>query len=294
MDKGSETMSNHKPGKSETHRCKEIGPRLTDYAAGALSAGEVRWLESHLDTCRDCREEYELILRLNEASRHSREKCRAVMASIDWDETARALSSRIPFEPVMTRQPRRSLRSWFHMNWPAITFNWKLAAPAMAGIFLLGIWLGYLLFHITPTAPAPPGSPAEGLTTAAALNRLENTLARKEVAGYFDQSQLVLTDLMKQCKSDGSFSLHDQVDIRRVRDLLSKSRYLRENLDEPRLMSSKKLLEKIEWLLYEILISSSDDETSCKKIEQFQNYIKQERLLFKIRLVGNELSLSEV
>jgi hypothetical protein len=53
-------------------------------------------------------------------------------------------------------------------------------------------------------------------------------------------------------------------------------------------------LEKIDWLLYEILMTSTDDEISCKKIEQLQDYIKQERLLFKIRLVGEELAISEV
>ena len=216
------------------------------------------------------------------------------MATIDWEETARTISSHIPFKPMVPLKPRKSLGSWFHFNLPAISFNWKLAVPAMAGIFLLGIWLGYLLFHVAPTAPVQAGVPDPRLSTAASLDRLENTLARKEVVGYFDQTQLVLTDLMKQCSTDGSFSMQNQVDMRQVRTLLGKSRYLSENLDDPRLLSSKQLLKKIEWLLYEILMTGSDEETSCRKIEQFQDYIKQERLLLKMRLVGKELTLSEV
>jgi hypothetical protein len=80
--------------------------------------------------------------------------------------------------------------------------------------------------------------------------------------------------------------------MHRVRALLGKSRYFKRSLDDPQLMSSKQLLEKIEWLLYEILMS--DDETSCQQLQRLQEYIKRERLLLKIRLVGKELSLSEV
>jgi hypothetical protein len=37
-----------------------------------------------------------------------------------------------------------------------------------------------------------------------------------------------------------------------------------------------------------------EEDISCQKLQQLQDYIKQERLLFKIRLVGKELQLSEV
>jgi predicted anti-sigma-YlaC factor YlaD len=289
-------MSNNKYSKPKTHRCKEMASRLADYAAGELLAAEVQRLEAHLHTCPDCRQEYALTRALNEEARRWEDNCQAVMASIDWEKTARTISSQIAFKPTKTRKPRKSLVSWFHFDLPVISFNWQMALPAMVGIFLLGIGLGYLLFHVTPTVPLQTGSAGPAFSTAAAasLDRLENTLARKEVAGYFDQTQLVLTDLMKQCNTDGSFSLQNQVDMGRVRTLLGKGRYFKENLDDPRLLSSKQLLKKIDWLLYEILMTSIDEDTSCQKIEQLQDYIKQERLLFKIRLVGKELTLSEV
>jgi hypothetical protein len=47
-------------------------------------------------------------------------------------------------------------------------------------------------------------------------------------------------------------------------------------------------------LLYEILVTGIDEDTSCQELQQLQDYIKQERLLLKIRLVGKELTLSEV
>jgi hypothetical protein len=273
--------------KTKKHKCKDINPLLTEYASGQLLPAAARRIEEHLPTCKNCREEYTLIQQLNRETRRLDEECNAVMASIDWEETAHTITSNIPFEKV----PRQSKKPWFDFDWSRISFSWKLAVPAMAGIFLLGIWLGYLFFHVTPTGPVGTSVPT---SSKSSLDRLENTLARKEVASYFDQTQLVLTDLMKQCRTDGSFSLQNQVDMRRVRTLLEKSRYFREDLDNPQLLSSKPLLKKIEWLLYEILMTNIEEDISCKKLQQLQDYIKQEQLLLKIRLVGKELQLSEV
>ena len=275
--------------KTKKHKCKDINPLLTDYASGQLLPVDVQRIEEHLPTCQNCREEYTLIQQLNRETYRLDEACNAVMASIDWEETAHTITGNIPFEEA----PRKSKKPWFDFDWSRISFSWKLAVPAMAGIFLLGIWLGYLFFHVTPTYTSGTLTP-ELSTSKSSLDRLENTLARKEVASYFDQTQLLLTDLMKQCSTDGSFSLQNQVDIRRVRTLLGKSRYFKENLDNPQLLSSKPLLKKIEWLLYEILMTDIEEDISCKKLQQLQNYIKQERLLLKIRLVGKELTLSEV
>lgn len=275
--------------KTKKYQCKDINLLLVDYASRQALPADIQRIEEHLPTCQNCREEYQLMQQLNRETHRLDEECNVVMGSIDWEETAHNITGNIPFEEA----PGKSKKPWFVFNLSAISFSWKLAVPAMAGIFLLGIWLGYLFFHVTPTGPSVPFTP--GLSPSKSpLDRLENTLARKEVASYFDQTQLVLTDLMKQCSTDGSFSLQNQVDIRRVRTLLGKSQYFRENLDKPQLLSSKPLLKKIEWLLYEILMTDIEEDSSCKKLQQLQNYIKQERLLFKIRLVGKELTLSEV
>ncbi len=278
--------------KTKKHRCKDINPLLVDYAPGQLLPAVTRRIEDHLSTCQNCREEYTFIQQLDRETLRLDEECNAVMASIDWEEIAQTITGNIPFKEAH----RDSKHPWFDFNWSRISISWKWAVPAMAGVFLLGIWLGYLFFHAAPTTPTgTAGSFTPGLSSQnSSLDRLEITLARKEVASYFDQTQVVLTDLMKQCSTDGSFSMQNQVDMRRVRALLGKSRYFRENLDNPRLLSSKPLLKKIEWLLYEILVIGIDEDTSCQELQQLQDYIKQERLLLKIRLVGKELTLSEV
>jgi len=258
---------------------KKIKGILVDYASKELTGREMQRVDAHLETCRDCREEYRLMQRFDEESLRLEDTCNAEMQSINWEETAQTINSAIPFKHYRPAVSRGT----------SFLFNWKLAGPVLAGVFLLGIWLGYLFFHVSPYPPLLPGKKT---SPGVSLARLENTLAKKEVVHYFKQSQLVLTDLMKQCDVDGSFSWKNQLDIKRVRALLGKNRYFSQNLNHPELLGSKKLLKKIEWLLYEILMS--DDSTSCQQLQRLQDYIKHERLLLKIRLVGKELSFSEV
>jgi hypothetical protein len=80
----------------------------------------------------------------------------------------------------------------------------------------------------------------------------------------------------------------DRLNRDRVKLLLNRSKYFTRDLDNPRLMSSRNLLKKIEWLLYEIL--SLNDAVSCRQLQQIQDYIRQERLLLKIRLIGKDIT----
>lgn len=227
-----------------------------------------------------------LLAKLEEDSSRLEQECNTVMAAIDWEANAEAITQRIPFKPPAVNMHRR--RGFM----PVFGFSRQWAAAAVVLIFSLGIGLGYLLFH-SPEPPDQPNAFAQlSPDTGQSLDRLEATLAKREARQYFQQSQLVLTDLMDQCNTDTAFSMKNQMDKKRIRALLTKGRYFNKNLDNPDLLSSKPLFEKIEWLLYEILMS--DNDTSCHRLQELQNYIKQERLLLKIRLVGKELSLDEV
>ncbi len=273
--------------------CSELNERLVDHAARELNEQEARQVEAHLDSCTDCRDTFDFLQQLEADEHHLEADCAAAMASIDWEASAEEITNRIPFEePAAAYRPRRSRsRRWL----PGFNFQfgWKLLVPTMAGVLLLGVWLGYLFFHVSPYPMLTDdgGNPPEKT-----LARLENTLARKEMAGYFKQSQLVISDLMNRCDTEGSFSMQDQVDMRRVRRLLSKSRYVQQNAKEPQFMANKELLDKLDWLLYEILMTDtqSDKDMTCEKMEKLQEYIKEEKLLFKLRLADKELSLDEV
>jgi hypothetical protein len=97
---------------------------------------------------------------------------------------------------------------------------------------------------------------------------------------------------MKQCSLDDTLTWKTKNNIERIKLLLTKSRYFNQNLNNPQLLSTQILLEKIEWLLFELLMI--DGEVSCEKLQRLQKFIQKERLLFKIRLIEKELFLSEV
>jgi len=270
-------------------KCKKIVGLLEDNEKDDLFSVQQQQIKEHLSNCTECREELILLESINDSSIRLEDECQMEMESIDWDATSKIIYNSIPFE---TSSVKDSLKSPTKML-PSFNLNWKFAFSAMTGIFLLGLWLGYFLFHdSTITSSNHVSSPT--ISQQSSLARLENTLARKEVENYFGQTELIFMDLMKQCNSDGNFSMKEQVDIRRVQELLSRSRYFKDNLDNPKLLSSKKLMKKIEWLLYEILMTDKDEDSSCRKLEKLQNFIKEERLLMKMRLVGKDLSLSEV
>ncbi len=268
------------------YKCKEIKEIMMDFLSeeithsDPLSRERIAIMENHLTTCSRCRREYQLFQSIYQETRQIDDEANAVMTTIDWEENARVITQGIRFK---FKKPRRT---WGFSFQP---LNWKLVVPTLAGVFILGLWLGYLLFY-TPSQVSLSWEAAS--KTDAALARLETTLAKKEIQGYFQQTQLLLTDLMRQCEEDGTASWATQLNRQRARTLLNKNRYFNQDLSNPQLLSTKQLLKKIEWLLYEVL--TLDEETSCDQLRRLQDYIQQERLLLKLRLVGKDISYSEV
>jgi hypothetical protein len=221
-----------------------------------------------------------ILQRIQQETDAIRDAAEASMETIDWEENAQIITRSVRF--------RERRRAW-SFSLPA--FNWKLAVPTLASVLLLGVWLGYLLFYNVPSDSVT--EPYEVKPTAEfALARLETTLAKKEMQGYFQQTQMLLTDLMRQCDEEGMVTWAAQVNRKRVKTLLNKNRYFRQDINNPQLLSTRPLLEKIEWLLYEIL--TLNDEVSCRKLQHLQDYIRRERLLLKLRLVSKDISFKEV
>ncbi|HLP45172.1 MAG TPA: hypothetical protein VK469_04460, partial [Candidatus Kapabacteria bacterium] len=106
------------------------------------------------------------------------------------------------------------------------------------------------------------------------------------------QTQLLLTDLMRQCDENGAAAWSNGKSRQRVQALLNKNRYFNEDISNPELLSTRRLLKKIEWLLYEMM--EIDDKGSCRQLKRVQDYIRKEKLLLKLRLVGKDISYNEV
>lgn len=258
---------------------------MVDYLSGDFTGTDlhVKVLEKHVQTCPRCSHEYARLEKIFNVTRQMANDTDVVMKTIDWEENARDISLGIHIN-----QSRRQSRAW---DFSRQRLTWKLAVPALAGVFILGICLGYLLFYRAPQRSLS----MVGLFTQgddALINRLETTLTRREMQGYFLQTQLLLTDLMRQCDENGADAWSNGKSRQRVQALLNKNRYFNEDISNPELLSTRRLLKKIEWLLYEMM--EIDDKGSCRQLQRVQDYIRKEKLLLKLRLVGKDISYNEV
>lgn len=255
--------------------CQEIGNLLVAYTAHELTEKEMRRVSEHLDRCSSCLNEYQQIGQVFSGIETLRDEHIALIEGVDWEEKARE------FRAFSLPRPRPAKKSFF--------FGWRILVPASVSLFILGLLLGYFLFHNERAANVRF---LETDTAALSFGRLENTLARKEILDFLKQTRLLFTELMVKCDQSGLVLVDSKMKRDQINSLLIKSRYLGQDLHDPLLMSSRNLLAEIELLLYEI--STIDENSSCQSIQSLQQSIQQQRLFFKMRLIEKELTLFEV
>lgn len=255
--------------------CKEVGNLLVAYAANELSDSEKKLVNEHLETCGACREEFRKTGDVFRGIETLREEDTVLGEAVNWRTNARELGN------YMIRRSRRVKKPFF-MKWPIL-------APALASVFVMGVLLGYLLFHTDRSAYRYP---VEKETAVLSFSHIESTWARKEVLEFLKQSRLLFTQLMFACDRKGMVLPGSRIEKDQIDALLTKSKFLTQDLHDPRLMASRNLLAEIELLLFEM--STLGEQVSCRRIQRLQQNIRQERLFFKIRLIEKELSRYEV
>jgi hypothetical protein len=262
-------------------KCKQIKIDLAAYAAGELDPGEADRLAQHLRTCPGCRQEYQELTRLLAGIESLEQEGRQMIDAIDWDQAASDISRQARLSTLPSGAGKRRLRQ---------LHGWRLLGPAMAALFFLGLWLGYLLFHSTdPVKEMTLSTPA----SAASLDRIESALNRREVLDYLKETQLVLMDLLKEQEGAGpGLAVGEQhLGLSRARLLLARNRYFTRGVaDRSHLLAARGLLEKIQWLLIEMVVLEEDPAVLAEQLQRIRTFIREERLLMKIRLVEEELA----
>jgi hypothetical protein len=258
--------------------CTVVKNSLVAYLVGELGEIETNRVSEHIDRCPFCLDEYNKIRNVFDGFETLRNENATALEEVDWAEKTREI------ERLSIRATRMVEKSFF-----SFLSGWRILVPVLPLIFVLGLMLGYFLFHTGRSVNQDLFEPGiAGLS----FSRIENTLAKKEILGFLKQTQLLLTELMNKCDYENMVFQDKKIKTEQIRALLMKSRYLSHDLDDPQLMSSRNLLTKIELLLYEI--SALDENVSCESIQSLQQMVQQERLFFKIRLIEKELILHEV
>ena len=128
------------------YKCKEIKKIMIDDLSQEFTHDDplfresIAIMENHLKSCDQCRREYQVLQSIHRDTRQIEAEANAVMATIDWKENARDITQGLRFKF------KRSGQTW---SFPFQPLNWKWVVPTLATIFILGLWLGYLLFNTT-------------------------------------------------------------------------------------------------------------------------------------------------
>ena len=256
------------------NKCKRIKKQLVLFVSNELKKDSKHNNEVHLKTCQGCNNEYQIIKKITNQVDELDIENEKIIETIDWDDVTATISSRV-----------RSVPSQVSKRFSVNLSNWKVLVPVGMTVFILGIAVGFLLFQ---TGSNNLELEKFKLEPELSLTRIESALDKKEVINYLKQSQLILTDLMKQSDHRESVSISKNLHIKKAKYLLRQNRYFKKNLNDPSLFIARNLIQKIEWLLIEIL--SMDQDISTDDLYRLQLFIEREKLLLKIRLIEKELT----
>jgi hypothetical protein len=171
-------------------------------------------------------------------------------------------------------------------SWGLGWFTWHRFATAGAAAALLVIaFVAGRLWAPGPAPSAPDGTPA--VATAGADDATRGRILLASVADHLERSERVLTDIMNAPE-------HGDISIQQTwaEDLLQTSRIYRQDAVDAGEQSVAMVLDELERNLLEIVHSPS--QISAADLEQMRRRIDAAALLFKVRVMSDELRQREV
>lgn len=252
--------------------------RVSLLAAGCLEDSEQQAALLHLDSCTECRGDYEASL--------------AMLDTLAADPT-RGAELPVPVAFLVTRVEARvaALRQSRPLRWATLAYGVGVAAA-------LFVVLPWILPRVIPpildrvaklgVEPVAPASREPIAMDAAALRRVERTVAREQAVRYLREAQDVLLTVASRPRS---CSLKDRhVDLseesRRSGELVAR-RALLVALDDDSVASARLVLDDVDHVLREV--ARLDPCVNPEEVVRVQQQMEQGRLLMKMRLMSREL-----
>jgi hypothetical protein len=252
--------------------CRDIQPLLEWLAADELEGGRRRQVEEHVRDCPACRRELAVWRSLLAASALPAPGAAAELQAIDWDMVSAKI---LAGAAARTGRGRRR----------TLIVSMAFAAAAAAVIVVVGAGIFFLTRARTASLPLD----GDQRLSAAVMTRLQSGLAREQVVAYLQQSQLMFTDLLKDCAGEEVAPWEIRLYSRQAKELLLKKKYFQQNLPAADWLRVRNVSERIDWLNYEIL--QLDERQLCSQISRLQQIMENEKLLLKIHLLERDLAL---
>ena len=168
---------------------------------------------------------------------------------------------------------------WWMTLWTSFRHD-RLVFAAAAALLLLAAFVAGRVWPRQPAGAPSTGAPQTAGGVASAGDSRQRILLTS-VADHLDRSERVLTDIMNAPRGDISS------EQRWADDLLSASRLYRQDAVDAGEQSVAAVLDELERSLLEIVNSPS--KISAADLEQIRRRIDAAALLFKVRVMSDEL-----
>ena len=230
-------------------------------------------LEHHIDQCPDCAARYrELVgtLKLLEAP--------------EVPERGEQYGLEV-WQRIRARLPEPEAPWWVRlMRWDRLAVVSAVAMLVMVAFVMGRSWS-------TPGSPAPAPAPAVAARSTtpapAGTNDGRQRILLTSVADHLDRSERVLTDIMN-APAGGDISTEQ----RWAEDLVSASRFYRQEATDAGEQSVASVLDELERNLLEVVHSPS--KVTAADLDDVRKRIDAASLVFKVRVLGDELRQREL
>jgi len=189
------------------------------------------------------------------------------------------------WQRIRHRLPERDPRPW-RDAWASLFAADRLGLAAAAALLVVAAFVaGRVWPRVPANTPAAPRTAAAGEAGRAPADVRQRILLTS-VADHLDRSERVLADIMN-APDRGDISTEQQW----AADLLTTSRLYRQDAVDAGEAAVASVLDDLERSLLEIVHSPSN--VSAADLEQIRRRIDATTLLFKVRVLGEELRQRE-
>lgn len=266
-------------------KCQYCQKNLVAHICGELSVEKSGILSAHLETCPRCQREKEELEEVIKNADSLQPDFDEVAASVDWKEISGQIS-----RSVFNKFPVPPRQTW--LGKLRRIFSQPHLRPAYAGV-LIGLLLGSLATFLVLRSPqVRRPADKEFFASRDFLDSMEVEMTRKETIDYLEKSQYLLLDFVQSQPDRAAAFWQSDYASRTARDLLSKKKYINQQLDRFQMAKARAICDQIEILFFELMDISS--QMSPEEVRQLQNLIEGKKLLLKINLLKKELRQDEV
>jgi hypothetical protein len=248
-------------------QCNKVQELLHLYIINELDAEKSEAVSKHLRNCKECSLIFEEFKIITDTLADELLNAEQEFNSVEWD-----------YERIKFKNSIKSLN--------------KTKTTFLFFRFLTNTLFASLLF-ITVFLLMPVFKNSVGKKIVVkhdTINKMENQLNRGDIIKSLDKGSIIISEFMKECNTldDYNKAFREY----QINKLLEQNRYIIGRIRTDNLSSAKKMISKINYLLYEI--SSLKKNGNCSDIKPIQDFVKEKQLLLKIKLIKDELKYKEM